>query len=314
MRHVLLIALVGLFNEHQIPLPPPDCGQEICVHGMLGVLENMISGVDCTLVLVGLNTPIDPAELPRPPLNLTIVLDTSGSMQGAAIDHVKIGLRAMLDELEPEDRISLVTFANNTETLLQDVSGTVRRPARRSTRSSPRVRPTSTSVCGRASNWPHSTTIQTGRIDCCCSPMASQPGASPTTTEFSPWRRDTTLSATGCRRSGWALTSTSRSSRSLLATSTVVAEILPSPAIRGPAAKLLLRTERRHPMTQQAAARRRTVRLTVQFRDVQRSGRHMRREFRSLPGSVVELTRDLPRLETPGSTAKVRQGPQRSWA
>ena len=76
---------LGFFAEHKVPLPAADCGQDVCIHGMLGVMGNMISGSNCTVVLVGMNTPIGPAELPRPPLNLTIAVDLSQSMDGELV-------------------------------------------------------------------------------------------------------------------------------------------------------------------------------------------------------------------------------------
>ncbi len=114
---------VGFFNEHRIELPAANCGEDVCIHGQLGVMGNMISGSNCTLVLIGMNTPIDPAELERPPLNLAIAVDTSGSMQGENIHSVRQGLLRMLDALEPEDRISLVTFDDTARIRVSHVSG-----------------------------------------------------------------------------------------------------------------------------------------------------------------------------------------------
>ena len=71
---------VGFFNEHKIELPAADCGDDVCLHGALAMMGNFLTGTDCTMLLVGMNTPIDPAELERPPLNLAIAVDTSGSM------------------------------------------------------------------------------------------------------------------------------------------------------------------------------------------------------------------------------------------
>jgi Ca-activated chloride channel homolog len=92
---------VGFFNEHKIPLPAPDCGDDVCLHGSLGVMGNMLSGANCTLVLLGMNTPLDPAELERPPLHLVIALDTSGSMAGEPIEHVREGLLRLSAALRP---------------------------------------------------------------------------------------------------------------------------------------------------------------------------------------------------------------------
>ena len=110
---------MGFFAEHQIPMPAPECGENVCIHGMLGVMGNMISGTNCTVVLVGMNTPIDADELERPPLNLTIAVDVSGSMDGAPIHNVREGLLRMRDELLPGDRVSLVAFNSGAEVLVE---------------------------------------------------------------------------------------------------------------------------------------------------------------------------------------------------
>lgn len=114
---------VGFFNEHKIELPTADCGGNVCVHGELGVMGNMINGSNCTLVMLGMNTPIDPNEIDRPPLNLAIVVDTSGSMQGEPMDYLKEGLFRMLDDLQPEDRISLVGFSGSADTKVEFIAG-----------------------------------------------------------------------------------------------------------------------------------------------------------------------------------------------
>lgn len=114
---------LGFFAEHKIVFPPADCGEDVCIHGMLGVMGNMISGSNCTVVLVGMNTPIDPAELERPPLNLVIAVDTSGSMKGEPINRVREGLLRMRSSLEPEDRITLVGFGSDAKAYVEYVAG-----------------------------------------------------------------------------------------------------------------------------------------------------------------------------------------------
>ncbi len=111
---------VGFFAEHYIELPDPDCGQDVCVHGLLGMMGNMIDGSDCTVVLVGMNTPIDVSEYERPPLNLALAIDTSGSMEGSAMEWVRIGLNNMVDSLQPEDRISIVDFDSKATVIIEN--------------------------------------------------------------------------------------------------------------------------------------------------------------------------------------------------
>ncbi len=114
---------VGFFNEHKLELPPADCGENICLHGELGVMGNMINGSNCTLIMLGMNTPIDPSTIERPPLNLAITVDTSGSMEGANISFLREGLYRMLDDLQPEDRVSIIGFDDTAELLVEAVSG-----------------------------------------------------------------------------------------------------------------------------------------------------------------------------------------------
>lgn len=110
---------VGFFSEHKIPLPEADCGNTVCMHGLMGVRGNMINGNNCTIVLLGLNTPLDPKEFERPPLNLAIAVDVSGSMVGAPIESVRLGLLNLVTELDPKDKVTLVTYSDEAEVVLE---------------------------------------------------------------------------------------------------------------------------------------------------------------------------------------------------
>jgi Ca-activated chloride channel family protein len=53
----------------------------------------------------------------RLPLNLTLVLDRSGSMAGAKLRSMKEAVKRIIDQLDPTDVISLVTFETKTRVL-----------------------------------------------------------------------------------------------------------------------------------------------------------------------------------------------------
>lgn len=54
----------------------------------------------------------------RPPLNLAIVLDRSGSMSGDKIEHARLAAIEAVRRLGPEDRFALVTYDSEIETVL----------------------------------------------------------------------------------------------------------------------------------------------------------------------------------------------------
>jgi Ca-activated chloride channel family protein len=74
---------------------------------------------------LGVRVRISAGELPharRPPLNLGLVLDTSGSMEGKAIDELRRSAKRLIEKLRPGDRVSVVTFGSRADVL---VPGTV---------------------------------------------------------------------------------------------------------------------------------------------------------------------------------------------
>lgn len=54
----------------------------------------------------------------RPPVNLVLLVDTSGSMEGRAIADARAASLALLDTLSPRDRLAVVTFDSKAEVLL----------------------------------------------------------------------------------------------------------------------------------------------------------------------------------------------------
>lgn len=103
----------GFFAEHHTALPDPVCGERVCLQAMLGVMGNLLTGANCTMLQLGLNSPIAADPTNRPPLSLSVVVDVSGSMQdGGKIDFVRDGLELLIDELVDGDKFSLVTYSD----------------------------------------------------------------------------------------------------------------------------------------------------------------------------------------------------------
>jgi Ca-activated chloride channel homolog len=85
---------------------------------------------------LALRVRVTAAELPgeaRPPLNLALVIDTSGSMEGAAIEEARRSAETIVARLRDGDRIALIAFGSTAEVLFPStvvdarVRGAVRR-------------------------------------------------------------------------------------------------------------------------------------------------------------------------------------------
>lgn len=61
---------------------------------------------------------VAPPETERPKVNLALVVDTSGSMEGRAIENARAASIAMVDELADGDRLAVVVFHSTSEVLV----------------------------------------------------------------------------------------------------------------------------------------------------------------------------------------------------
>lgn len=107
----------GFFNEHFTQLPDPDCGSVVCLQSMLSVGTAWLDGEYQATLQIAMNSPLDPSEMERKPLNLVVVVDTSGSMLEAnRMTYAKEGLHLLIDALDETDRLALVSYSNNVIT------------------------------------------------------------------------------------------------------------------------------------------------------------------------------------------------------
>src|SRR6266540_4674838 len=64
-----------------------------------------------SLPLMGVTTALD-ANVPAA---VVLTFDTSGSMQGTAIEQAKAGGKALVNQLGPNDRVAVITFSNTVQ-------------------------------------------------------------------------------------------------------------------------------------------------------------------------------------------------------
>ena len=97
----------GLLSEHDLPVRG-TCSRLLCVVGQATAAQ-LYAQPDIThLAQLGFTSSL--TTLPRPPLNLVAVVDTSSSMDGEPIAMVRASLRALQSELRPADQLTIVTF------------------------------------------------------------------------------------------------------------------------------------------------------------------------------------------------------------
>jgi Ca-activated chloride channel family protein len=104
----------GFFAEHHTKLPPPMCGRRVCLQSMMAVMSNLANGSSCTMLQLGLNSNLVADPNNRPPLNLAITVDVSGSMNtGGKIDFIRNGLEQLVDGMRDVDKLALITYSDS---------------------------------------------------------------------------------------------------------------------------------------------------------------------------------------------------------
>jgi Ca-activated chloride channel homolog len=99
---------VGFFAEHALDQPPADCGDVVCAHPSLAVAPRFDDGT-WTMAFVSLNSSVDPETRPRKPVHLVLAVESS--LAAAAVTKSGTAtVQALLAELEPEDRLTVLSF------------------------------------------------------------------------------------------------------------------------------------------------------------------------------------------------------------
>lgn len=103
----------GFFSEHYIEYQTEDCGEDICLFGMLGRGVSVLSSDYMNVLQVGMKSQVNPQDYERPPTDFIAVIDVSGSMYSDnKLEYVRQGLHMMIDSLEPTDRLALVAYSD----------------------------------------------------------------------------------------------------------------------------------------------------------------------------------------------------------
>jgi Ca-activated chloride channel family protein len=134
----------GLYHDYYFRTSPNrDCRRLFCPSYSRAVSNDPLSGATDRYLAVGLNSGLRQSQLDRKPLDVVVVVDTSGSMDHGFDQYyydggertesarrkkmaaAKDALRSMTDQLRPGDRVGVVSFSNGAKTVvpMQAVGG-----------------------------------------------------------------------------------------------------------------------------------------------------------------------------------------------
>ncbi|MFH0903296.1 MAG: VWA domain-containing protein, partial [Pseudomonadota bacterium] len=113
------ITVEGLLNEHDLPLEGPPCERELCIGAAYAITPTLVEQRAAIYLQFGFSSGIDGATFRRSPLNLSVVVDRSGSMDGTKLWSVRTALNRLLDQLDERDRLSIVLFDDAVDLLVE---------------------------------------------------------------------------------------------------------------------------------------------------------------------------------------------------
>lgn len=115
----LVLSPLALLAMTCAGVTPPPTPRDPGVVQFEGALANRyVKARDQNEVVARLRVSTRAVSGRRPAINLGLVIDTSGSMEGAPIADARTAAGALLDALRPGDRLAVVTFDSRTEVLL----------------------------------------------------------------------------------------------------------------------------------------------------------------------------------------------------
>lgn len=114
---------VGFFAEHQVDLPPADCGESVCVHAMLAVAPSIDHVDNWTMAFVAMNSPVDPSTLERPPTHVILAVEDT-ERTALATANAPAMISALAGQLTPDDRLTVVRIGRSVSVLASGVSPT----------------------------------------------------------------------------------------------------------------------------------------------------------------------------------------------
>lgn len=121
----------GLLSEHSLPIAGDPCADTLCPRAAAAHIDAVGQPGGRILMQLGFATNITEASFDRPPLNLAVAIDISGSMaSGGKLDTSKGALHELVKQLDSGDTMGLITYGSKAkvveELVRMDASGRAR--------------------------------------------------------------------------------------------------------------------------------------------------------------------------------------------
>ncbi|MCC7438850.1 MAG: VWA domain-containing protein [Armatimonadetes bacterium] len=107
----------GLYSEHDIPTPSGECDAKLCLSLGYGFAPAADDRTNALFLQLGMNSNIKADQFRRPNLQLALVIDRSGSMEGESMEATKKALHKLVANLTADDELTIIQFDDNAQVI-----------------------------------------------------------------------------------------------------------------------------------------------------------------------------------------------------
>lgn len=118
--HPTTFTMEGLLSEHDLPMPVEASGDALIYVGGQAIPAEILTDPNTRyLAQLGFGSGINAEKFQRLPLHLVAVVDKSGSMSGQPLDLVRLSLHSVVEQLGPQDQLSIVLYGDRSHVYLE---------------------------------------------------------------------------------------------------------------------------------------------------------------------------------------------------